>query len=84
MKRAEKMIRKQIEALTLERIGPKRFKIENGIEYLYWQGALSEKKSKILNKVLTNKYTEIMDNYNSRIAIEWNNHLDAIINGNVR
>jgi hypothetical protein len=57
--KAEKVIIKQINDLTFERIAFRKAEIENAIKWFYWQGTFNEHKYNALNTLLSNKYTEL-------------------------
>jgi hypothetical protein len=63
MKRAERMIRQQIEALTIDRIAPRKHELEQSIKWMYWQGTFRKKKYEQLLQVLEDKNTDVMNKY---------------------
>jgi len=62
------MIRWQIDNLTLCQIGIHKKKIEDAIEFMYWQGSLSRRKYEKMNELLSNKYAEIMNKHDEEIS----------------
>ncbi|MDF2943585.1 MAG: hypothetical protein K0S01_2443 [Herbinix sp.] len=63
MKRAERMIRYKIDELSIDRIAPKKQYIEQAIEFMYLQGAISKRKQVKLSLELDNKYTQVLNKY---------------------
>jgi hypothetical protein len=70
MKRAEKMIRLQIDELSMDRIGVRKNEIEQAIKFMYWQGTISKKKQDKLSLELYNKYTYVLDKYYDELKIK--------------
>lgn len=68
MKRAERMIRIKIEQMTCDRIAPQKNYIENAIEFMYLQGTFSKRKYEKMKKVLSDKYTEIMNKHDKQVS----------------
>jgi hypothetical protein len=67
MKRAEKMVRRQIQDLTMDRVATKKAEIEQAIKFFYWQGTFRERKYQEMKQVLNDKYTEIMNEYEQKL-----------------
>jgi hypothetical protein len=63
MKRAEKIIRQQIDSLSMDRIATQKHELEQAIKWFHWQGTFRTKKFNQLNELLSNKYTEVMNKY---------------------
>jgi hypothetical protein len=63
MKRAEKIIRQQIDTLSMDSIATQKHELEQAIKWFHWQGTFRTKKFNQLNELLTIKYTEIMNKY---------------------
>lgn len=61
--RAEKMIRQQIEELTIDRIAPKKNDIENSIKWMYWSGTFTKRKQLKMLELLENKYTRVLEEF---------------------
>lgn len=63
MKRAEKIVRQQIDTLSIDRIATRKYELEQAITWFYWQGTFRTKKYNQMLELLNNKYTEVMNNY---------------------
>jgi hypothetical protein len=68
MKRAEKIIRQQIDDLSMYRIGPRKQELQQAIKFMFWQGSFKKKTYELLNNLLEDKYTEIMNNYETHLV----------------
>lgn len=79
MKRAEKIIRQQINDLTDYRIPFKKIEIEQAIKFFYWQGTFRRKKYIQMMNLLNIKYTEIMDEYTSKVIQAYDRDYKALL-----
>ena len=59
--RAERVIIRQIEELTMERIAFRKSDLEKDIKYYYYQGTFSQKRYDKLMKLLQDRYNELYD-----------------------
>lgn len=67
-RRAERMIIRQIDELSMDRIAPRKHDIENSIKWMYWSGTFSKRKHDKLLLLLKNKYTEVTNNHDKKVA----------------
>jgi hypothetical protein len=65
--KAEKMILKQIEELSMTRIASHRHDIEQSIKFMYWQGTFSKRKADKMTAILMNKYEKVMDDHLTKV-----------------
>ncbi len=67
-RKAEKIIVKQINELTFDRVPFKKTEISNAIKWFYWQGTFSEKKYCRLNSLLSNKYALLYNEWLQKLC----------------
>ncbi len=75
--RAEKIIRREIDDLTIDRICFRRAEIENSIKWFYWQGTFTKRKYNKMNSLLMNKYSEIMNEWERKLTEETERNFQA-------